>query len=86
MLLILKKGLPISASPSSWWTPPAQYDAHGDMKVWSGVVSHKLLSDGDMLFLSLILSDGRRILLSVAGRDFEFSAELSHILEQETTR
>lgn len=58
----------------------------GKMKRLEGVLSHKLISEKDTVFLSLILKDGRRFLISVHDREFEFSPELSLILEAESKK
>lgn len=47
------------------------------------VTSHKLIREENTTFMSVILKDGRRFLFTVDDRDFEFSKELSQIIERE---
>ena len=55
----------------------------GRARTLTGVESHRLFSEDGATFLSVILADGRRFLISVEGREFEFSSELSEILTNE---
>ena len=53
----------------------------GRMNTLTGVESHQLVSEKGVTFLSVILKDGRRFLLSVEDREFEFSSELGQIIQ-----
>ena len=55
----------------------------GRMKTLEEVAFHKLIHEENTTFMSVILKDGRRFLISVNDRDFEFSKELNQILEAE---
>ena len=55
----------------------------GRMKTLEEVAFHKLIHEENTTFMSVILKDGRRFLFTVQDRDFEFSPELSRILEAE---
>ena len=55
----------------------------GKVKRLDRVISHELIREEDITFMSVILKDGRRFLFTVNDRDFEFSKELSQIIETE---
>ena len=55
----------------------------GRRKIIEKVIFHKLIYEENTTFMSVILKDGRRFLLSVNDREFEFSKELSQIIEAE---
>ena len=54
---------------------------NGKMRSVSEVISHKLTSEKNTVFMSVNLKNGARLLLSAHDRDFEFSPELSLIME-----
>ncbi len=58
----------------------------GKMKKIEEVLTHQLISEKDRVFLSLILKDGRRFLITVNDQEFEFSKELSRIIEAESQK
>ena len=53
----------------------------GKVKRLEQVISHQLIKEENITFMSIILKDGRRFLFTVQDRDFEFSPELSRIIE-----
>ena len=55
----------------------------GKMKKFEELLTHQLISEKDRVFLSFILKDGRRFLITVNEQEFEFSKELSQIIEAE---
>lgn len=59
--------------------------AAGEHKVISDIVSHGLVPEDNPIFLSVLVKGGRRLLLAVRGRDFEFSEELDRIIQLETS-
>jgi type IV secretory pathway ATPase VirB11/archaellum biosynthesis ATPase len=65
---------------SSHYTLTIHYP-DGKTKTLNQVISHRIISEEGAVFLSVILKDGRRFLISVNDREFEFSKELSQILE-----
>ena len=60
--------------------------ADGKMKKFEELFNHQLVSEKDKVFLSLILKDGRRFLIAVNDQEFEFSKELSQIIEAESKK
>ena len=60
--------------------------ADGKMKKFEEVLTHQLISEKDRVFLSFILKDGRRFLITVNEQEFEFSKELSRIIEAESQK
>lgn len=58
--------------------------AAGEHKVIPDIVSHGLVPEENPIFLSVLVKGGRRLLISVRDRDFEFSEELDRIIQMET--
>ena len=56
-------------------------NADGTTRQFDEVTAHMLIPEDDPAFLSVLLKNGRRFLLSIDNRDFEFSEELSLIME-----
>ena len=56
----------------------------GGVRTLEDVVSHALVPEDNPIFLSVVVEDGRRFLIGVRDRDFEFSQELDQILQLDT--
>ena len=85
---LLLKPSPLGAQSGVRGTVPETYTLtirypSGKDRVVPEVISHKLISEKNSVLMSVILKNGARLLLSIHDREFEFSPELSRILEAE---